>query len=276
MGNSITLMVINEVEVGQTGELARDHYFSKSFEKGIKILNLFTPDRTSLNLKEISLELGINMTSAFRYVNTLIRLNYLRKEPRTRLLKLGSASLSLGQRLTRSFDILQTIKPLIDAAHEEHGVSIDSVLFASDSVIRLYQREVKGALIFHLPAVERALHCMAMGKAILAFLPQTDLESLVESLPLIAKTRHSITDRAALVSDLAKTRERGYSLNVEEYVLGVISIGAPLLNHENARPFGAICFDFLTVQDSVQAVEKKFAGTVVELAREISEVIVLD
>ncbi len=269
-------MVSNKAEVGARDSSAKDHYFSKSFEKGIRILNLFTPDRTSLNLKEISRELGLNMTSAFRYVNTLIRLNYLRREQKTKILKLGSAALTLGQKLTRSFDVLQTIKPMIDAAHEKHGVSIDSVLFVSDSVVRLCQREVKGALIFHLPAVERNLHCMAMGKAILAFLPEKEMSERVESLDLAAKTKHSITDKRLLLAELKRTKERGYSLNNEEYILGVFSIGAPLLSHETGRPFGAICFDFLTVQDSVKEVERKYAKTVVGLARDISEVIVLD
>jgi DNA-binding IclR family transcriptional regulator len=256
--------------------VALDHYFSKSFEKGIRILNLFNPDRTSLNLKEISQELALNMTSSFRYVNTLIRLNYLKREPKTKALKLGIAALSMGYRLTRSFDPLQAIKPMLDAAHETHNISIDSVLFEKDSVIRLYQREVKGALIFRLPAVERALHCMSMGKAILAFLPEKEMLDLVESMPLIAKTKHSITDKAILMAELKRTRERGYSLNSEEYVLGVISMGAPLLNPDAQRPFGAICFDFLTIQDSLEQVEREYAKTIVKLAHDISEVIVLD
>jgi len=256
--------------------LALDHYFSKSFEKGIRILNLFNPDRTSLNLKEISQELGLNMTSSFRYVNTLIQLNYLKKEPKTKVLKLGIAALSMGYRLTKSFDPLQTIKPFLDGAHETHNVSVDSALFEIDSVVRLYQREVKGALTFHLPVVERALHCMAMGKAILAFLSEKEMMDLVESLHLIGKTNHSLTDKADLVADLIKTRERGYSLNNEEYVLGVISIGAPLLSPETQRPFGAICFDFLTVQNSIELVERKYAKIIVKLAHDISEVIVSD
>jgi DNA-binding IclR family transcriptional regulator len=256
--------------------LALDHYFSKSFEKGIRILNLFNPERTSLNLKEVSEEMGLNMTSAFRYVNTLIQLNYLKRDPKTKALKLGIAALSMGYRLTKSFDPLQTIKPFLDAAHEKHNVSVDSALFEKDSVVRLYQREVKGALTFHLPVVERALHCMAMGKAILAFLPEKEMMDLVETLHLVGETKYSLTDQADLVSDLIRTRERGYSLNNEEYVLGVISIGAPLLSREARRPFGAICFDFLTVQNSIELVERKYANTIVKLARDISEVIVLD
>ena len=256
--------------------MALDHYFSKSFEKGIRILNLFNPERTSLNLKEVSEEMGLNMTSAFRYVNTLIQLNYLKKEPKTKVLKLGIAALSMGYRLTKSFDPLQTIKPFLDGAHETHNVSVDSALFEKDSVVRLYQREVKGALTFHLPVVERALHCMAMGKAILAFLPEKELTDFIESLPLIAKTKHSLTDKTSLLADLVKTKERGYSLNNEEYVLGVISIGAPLLSLETQRPFGAICFDFLTVQNSIEMVERKYAKIIVKLARDISEVIVSD
>jgi IclR family KDG regulon transcriptional repressor len=269
-------MVITKADSREPRRSMRDHYFSKSFEKGIKILGLFTPDRTSLNLKEISRELGLNMTSAFRYVNTLVRLNYIRREPGTKLLKLGNEALAMGYRLTKSFSPLQTIKPFLDGVHERHNISVDSSLFEKLSVVRLYQREVKGALTFRLPIVESALHCTAMGKAILAFLPEKEMLELVEVLALVAKTKHSITERGLLLAELKRTRKRGYSLNVEEYMLGVISIGAPLLNRETKRPLGAICFDFLTVENSASTVEKKYSPLIVKLARDISEVIALD
>jgi predicted transcriptional regulator len=59
-------------------------YFSNAIANGLKILRLFDTDRTKLSLNEISQELGLNKASVFRFVNTLIELGYLIKEPRTK------------------------------------------------------------------------------------------------------------------------------------------------------------------------------------------------
>jgi len=73
-------------------------------------------------------------------------------------------------------------------------------------------------------------HLTALGKAIAAFLPQEDLETLLQNLPkpLEGRTPNSIRDLTALQADLERTRERGYSLDNEEVVIGVRAIAAPV------------------------------------------------
>ena len=91
-----------------------ESYFSKTIEKGLRILNLFNQGRTRLSLKMISEEIGINKTSAFRYINTLVQLGYLKKDPQTKLLEIGPKAVYLSYTITKSFNLLQIIKPLVD------------------------------------------------------------------------------------------------------------------------------------------------------------------
>ncbi|BDP44092.1 hypothetical protein DAETH_40610 (plasmid) [Deinococcus aetherius] len=64
-------------------------------------------------------------------------------------------------------------------------------------------------------------HATALGKVILAHRPQADIERAFASGPLRAYTPNTITSRDELLSDLARTRERGYALAIEERVTGV-------------------------------------------------------
>ena len=74
---------------------AENQYFSTSLEKGLKILSLFSTENPGLTQSEISRTSGINMTSTYRFVNTLVRLGYLEKDARTKELRLGIRSLAL-------------------------------------------------------------------------------------------------------------------------------------------------------------------------------------
>jgi IclR family pca regulon transcriptional regulator len=73
-------------------------------------------------------------------------------------------------------------------------------------------------------------HVASLGKAILAFLPADELQRRLEGAELPACTPHTASGRSALHADLKRVREIGYSLNDEEWVLGLRSTAALILN----------------------------------------------
>jgi len=250
----------------------QESYFSKTIEKGLKILNLFNQGRTRLSLKMISEEIGINKTSAFRYINTLVQLGYLKKDPQTKLLEIGPKAVYLSYTITKSFNLLQIIKPLVDDASKTHNVTVHCGLIDGDAIWMIYQKQARETLTFIQPSVIfNEWHCTAMGKAVLSHLPKKEMLGIVDRLNLIKKTSNSITRKDILLSQLAAAKKKGYSLNDEELIPGLVSIAAPLFNMEKNRPIGAICFDLPTIQCSVGEAERKYAKLIVRLANDISE-----
>jgi IclR family acetate operon transcriptional repressor len=72
------------------------------------------------------------------------------------------------------------------------------------------------------------LHNSAVGKAILAELPETRVNEILDRWGLPAETEYTITDREALMEDIERTNERGYSVNDQEAVEGLRSVGVPV------------------------------------------------
>ena len=71
-------------------------YYSKTLEKGLIILDLFDRDHQHRGLSEISRLTGINKTSTYRLVNTLVQMGYLRKSIHNKSLRLGPRAFVLG------------------------------------------------------------------------------------------------------------------------------------------------------------------------------------
>ena len=71
------------------------------------------------------------------------------------------------------------------------------------------------------------LHIGAAGKAILAFLPDEEIEEIVKRTSLSAKRMQ------LLLKDLAEIQNLGLSDTCGERVAGSRSISAPILNHES-------------------------------------------
>ena len=244
-------------------------YFSKIVEKSLRILNLFTPETPRLSQKDIILKTRINPASTYRLVETLVQLGYLKKDPQTKLVKLGSAALLFSQNVIASFDLLQILKPAIDEAFEEYKVTIDSGLLEGGKPVFLYRREAPDTLVFKLPvSAPNLIHCSAMGKAILAWMPEDELARTLDGLTLLRRTPHTLTSRSTLLADLRRTRERGYSINDEEMIPGLISLGAPLMKR-GGGVLGSVTFDFATVQYTLEEAEKRFAPALLKLVEDI-------
>lgn len=253
---------------------SKKQYFSTSLEKGLKILSLFDTETRSLTQTEISRILSLNMTSTYRFVNTLVELDYLEKDARTKEVRLGVRSLALSTNIIRSSDELRLIKKLVDEVYNRHNITIDVAFTVDDSLMRAYQREAKETLTYHLPAVARnSLHNTSIGKAYLSTLSDDALKKVVARIEFAAKTRQTIVEREALLREIEKTRDRGYAMCVEEYLPGLITIGAPLINLDTGVGLGGVSFDFSTIQKDARAMEEKYSSLIVELAGSISEVL---
>jgi len=249
-------------------------YFSTSLEKGLRILALFNKERTSISQTEISQLLGLNMTSTYRYINTFVELGYLEKDKQTKHLRPGIQTMLLCTNLLQATDNLQWIRKEVDQVHEAHNITIDVGLINNENTVRIYHREAAETLTYNLPEVAvNCLHNTSTGKAYLLTLSDEELRATVERIPLTAKTKQTITNSDVLFDEIQRSKTRGYAMCREEFLPGLITIGAPLVGSNSGRCLGSVSFDFSILQNNFEEVEASYASLVVELARTLSELL---
>jgi len=107
-----------------------------------------------------------------------------------------------------------------------HGVCIDKV------------RGSEGMQLDLRIGSRGAIYCGGAGKAMLAFLPEADRQRVLAQ-PMAPLTPRTITDPKVLDAELDRIRERGYSIDDQEVVMGVYCVSVPILDANN-RTAGAI------------------------------------
>jgi len=112
------------------------------------------------------------------------------------------------------------------------------------------------------------LHCTAIGKAILAALPDDEVRRISGRTGLPRRMPHTLTTTEALLANLASVRARGWALDDEENVTRVRCVGAVVLNHRG-EPIGAVSVSGLSF-DMARAQVARLAPMVVRAAREVS------
>ena len=250
------------------------YYFSKSLEKGLKILALFNRETPVLTQSEIAKTLSWNTTSTYRYINTLVELGYLEKDMKTKEIRPSSLCLLFCTNLMRATDHLRMIKLVVDRIHRENNISIDVAFVVDDTIVHIYHREAEETLTYILPDFSKnCLHNTALGKAYLSSLPDDLIAEKIDTMILVAKTEKTIVDKDALVAELKKTKMRQYAMSEEEYLPGLIAIGAPLYDPVTGKGVGAVSFDFSVLQHGAEDIRAKYKEMIRETAKYLSAVL---
>jgi DNA-binding IclR family transcriptional regulator len=108
-----------------------------------------------------------------------------------------------------------------------------------------------------------------VGKAILAYLPEEQLETIIAGAGLPPITRRTIIDPAELRTELARIRARGYTIDNMEGEDGVRCVGAPVLDRHGGV-IGAISIAAPANRMPLAALHKA-AGLVIGAADRISD-----
>lgn len=81
-----------------------------------------------------------------------------------------------------------------------------------------------------IPGERNPVHCTSLGKAMLAFLPEAEVEAILEQHPMVRRTPKTITQKKHFLEHLASIRERAVALDMEENLTGVICVAAPIFD----------------------------------------------
>lgn len=246
---------------------------SETLDKGLKILNLYCEEKASYSLSEISRCLKINKTSVFRFVNTLCEHGYLQKDSKGKY-SLGIRTIPLAHSFLQKADIVQRIKPYVDEIHKEYDLHIDVGLIQNNNIYLVYRRESKDTLAFlHFTAAGN-LHNLATGKAAMAFMEDEQLAGFLGVLqPVVQQPGGEQVELKALRQELQAIKAKGYSLNREAFLPGLIAIGAPVFNLHSGKVVGGVSFDSSTARFNMDEFEQRYATLLVELAKKISAAI---
>jgi DNA-binding IclR family transcriptional regulator len=250
------------------------YYFSKSLHKGLNILALFNRQHPVLTQSAVAQTLGLNMTSTYRYINTLVELGYLEKDPKTKEIRPSIMCLLFCTNLLHATDHLRMIKSVVDRLHREHNISIDVAFAVDDTMVRFYHREAEEMLTYKLPDFSKnCLHNTALGKAYLSSLPEDVITAKLDAMVLVPKTDKTIVDRKRLAAELKKIKACRYAIAEEEYLPGLVAIGAPLFDPVSGKGVGAVSFDFSILQHSAADIRTKYGELIQTTAQSLSAVL---
>ncbi|WP_319447422.1 MULTISPECIES: IclR family transcriptional regulator [unclassified Mycobacterium] len=203
-------------------------------------------DAEAGNLTEISRRTGLNEATILRYLSSLASLGYVERFNANQY-RLGWEIFRLGQRAfsgqVPSDAVLPTMERLVlefnetvnFAAHKERSVVILEVIEGRRAVKKISD-----------VGQSDPWHASALGKALLATMPDSVWRDIVASAGLPELTPHTITSMKKMAVEIKEIRQRGFAVDREEAdeELTCVAAAVPTAAGEPSRY--ALSISFLT------------------------------
>jgi IclR family pca regulon transcriptional regulator len=190
--------------------------------------------RPVLGIADIADELGMSRSTTHRYVITLLALGYL-EQGASRKYRLGLKVTDLGMAALNSTGLREHAHPYLEELRQRTSYTTNlGVLDGTDVLyvgrVRSFRRGQGGIDLGLAPGSRLPAYCTAMGKLLLAYLPEGEQRELIAEMKLTKQGPNTITSKKALLSELDEIQSEGFAVNNEELAPELHSIAAPVRN----------------------------------------------
>jgi len=204
----------------------------QSVVSATEILEALAAAAQPVRLTALANQLGETKAKIHRHLSTLKFLGFVDQDSQTECYRLGPKLVHLGQAATDQFDLRRLAEPymvrLRDLTHQTvvlsmpaNGDAIVNAVVDSPNMVTISVR-----LGYRLPA-----HASAQGRVTLAFAPAA-VQQRVLARKLLSYTPRTVVEPGALRNRLEKIRREFYEVAMDETLLGISAVAAPVMNFD--------------------------------------------
>lgn len=250
----------------------KPNYPIKVINKALSILEILLQQGSAMNMTEISEKLELYPSTIHRILDTLKHWGYVEQEPLNQKYRLGLKVLELGMAKLNQMDLVREVTPYLKELVNQCNETVHlGVLLAEDGeVIYLAKEESSQTIRMCSYVGKRApLHCTALGKVLLAYLPKVEIKKILDKIELTRLTEKTITDKKELEEELYKVKEQGFALDIGENEKDVRCIAAPIMDYQG-KVIAAVSISSPAFRIN-ENVQNNFKKALIETSKKVSK-----
>jgi DNA-binding IclR family transcriptional regulator len=209
-------------------------------DRALAALDVLANRSSECSLVELCTALKLHKSTVHRLMMVLEQHRLVDKNPETGGYRLGLKLFEFGSKAIAALDPRRHARRHLDRLQREVGETVFFCILDDGQVFYLEKVESQQSIRTACTVGSRApAYCTAVGKAMLAELPDAEVNDIVRRWGLKPITQNTITTPAALKAELRAVRSRGYAIDNEEKEEGLRCISAAVRGH-SGKLFAAI------------------------------------
>jgi IclR family KDG regulon transcriptional repressor len=250
--------------------MKNQRYSINSVIRALKILDSYSFQKSAYTNNELSKKLGLNKSTITALLSSLEEGGFLEKDERTREYRLTSKLFQLGRIYVGQVDLRKVAIPLLTELAVSCHETVHIGFLNKFTVVNIETIESNNPVGIRITNdVPTDANGSGMGKALLAFLDEEELEEYFAKVELRRHTPNTITSKEELKKHLARVKENGYAIDDVELLDDVRCVGAPIFDG-TGKAIAAISISGPTYRMTREKIDKEYVAAIKETAAKIS------
>lgn len=201
----------------------------QSIERAFSILEAIARKPNGIGLGELSREVGLHNSTTFNLAKTMVSLGYVHQDPVNKTYTIGRPIYALAASAIHEVQLVKIAYPLLEELNRETGELSHLAVRSGEEIIIVAKTDGHSAFDFRSRVgMARPAHCTAVGKILLAALPDAELDRWLGVETMESYTENTITDPDRLREDIERVRANDVAYDDEEFHKDVRCVAVPV------------------------------------------------
>lgn len=202
-------------------------------QRALILLKEISASPNGVSVREVARSLSYSPAVVQKSIQALVAEGFAQQDPITQHYHLGPAALQVGLAGLAKLELFRVAHPYMQSLADSSGETSLLGIRQGDIVIYIDKALSNAEIRLDVSiGATRPLNCTAIGKILLAEMPDAEIDRLARTGAFTQASPHSVTDVERIKQEMVEVRERGMALDLEEFSLGAMCLAAPIRNHE--------------------------------------------
>lgn len=199
--------------------------------RGLVVLSAIADSKIPMRFAELQSALDVPKATLHRILGSLQLEGMIRFDEASQTYQVGYRLLELANMAWRKSDVRELAHPLMLDLVEVTKESVQLAVLVDTNAVYLSQVESEQSVRYTVSVGDKSpAYCSGVGKAILAELPDDQLNELIDAIEFKRYTQQTLTSPAMLLRQLKEIKKQGYALDTEEHQHGIRCVAAAIVD----------------------------------------------
>lgn len=206
-----------------------------ALDRALSTLEMLANSRSGLSLPELARRLNLPKSSVHCLLLTLERRGYLHRNEKTNRYLFGYKLFSVANEALSGIELREKAVPFLRALMSRTRLTVHLAILERNEGVLIEKVEPAGVYKLATWLGKRMhLHCTGVGKALMAWLPEADVDAIVREHGLPRHNDNTVASIKKLKDELIRVRKVGYAIDDEEDELGYRCLGCPIFDEQGS------------------------------------------
>jgi DNA-binding IclR family transcriptional regulator len=206
-------------------------YNITALQRGLSLLRLFSESPQGLTAKHVARLSRLPVSTVHRFLANLVTAGFLSCDLEGHY-HLGIACFAIGQAAAGQLDIRRLSLPYLRELNQQTRETIHLTVRHGLSAVYVEKLDSPEPLRIHSRiGASVPLYCSAVGKVMLAYMPQEERDRVLPELQVRRLTPNTVGNLQELETELYRVRKNGFACDMEEHEMHIRCVAAPIWDH---------------------------------------------